>query len=306
MTVPSQDAPATTSAEAFVVLRPQFEGVPEDQVLLINADMNAVGTRLLAHADRIASLVPQAHATFKDFDDTAFRQVALCAMALLQAHSLHRTSAPTVDRRPALAGIGTPLRVRLIDAMQYMVREKKIDAERVASIRGLHGYRFLAADLMGLSNVLGQSWDAIAGLCAVTREDIAQAASLSDALFVAISDHEGNEREVAAATLLRQKAYTFVYHRYEGIRRVVSFLRWEQNDADDFAPSLFAGRGGRPRKVSSEGDVARQDDSKSEPAAGQPVAGQPVAGQPAAGQGTSPLTHENVIPGQPGGSPFLR
>jgi len=31
------------------------------------------------------------------------------------------------------------------------------------------------------------------------------------------------------------------------VRRAVSYLRWNEGDVDDIAPSLFQGRGGRPK-----------------------------------------------------------
>jgi hypothetical protein len=63
---------------------------------------------------------------------------------------------------------------------------------------------------------------------------------------------------------------------YDEVRRLVAYFRWEEGDADELAPSLFAGR-------------ARKKNDEAELASVPPVT-----------NGAAP-----VAPGMPGGSPFL-
>lgn len=46
------------------------------------------------------------------------------------------------------------------------------------------------------------------------------------------------------------RAYSLFVRAYDQCRRAVSYLRWEEGDADDEPPSLFANRG--PRKAPAE------------------------------------------------------
>lgn len=44
---------------------------------------------------------------------------------------------------------------------------------------------------------------------------------------------------------------------YDDARRAVTYLRWHEDDADEIAPSLYAGRGGRrPRSDEAEAAAA--------------------------------------------------
>ena len=53
---------------------------------------------------------------------------------------------------------------------------------------------------------------------------------------------------VGAANDERQRAFTLLARAYDEARRAVSFIRWHEEDADTFLPSLYAGRGGRGAK----------------------------------------------------------
>ena len=66
------------------------------------------------------------------------------------------------------------------------------------------------------------------------------------------------ERESFNAT--RRGAATLFLAAYEEVRHGVLFLRWYEKDADDIAPSLYAGRGSRKKVASAlspSGDPTR-------------------------------------------------
>ena len=44
---------------------------------------------------------------------------------------------------------------------------------------------------------------------------------------------------------LRDRAYTLVVETYDEIRRALNYVRWAEDDADEIAPSLYAGRAHR-------------------------------------------------------------
>ena len=48
----------------------------------------------------------------------------------------------------------------------------------------------------------------------------------------------------------RSRAYTLFVRAYDQCRRAAAYLRWNEGDADEFAPSLFTSRG--PRKAGGE------------------------------------------------------
>ena len=58
---------------------------------------------------------------------------------------------------------------------------------------------------------------------------------------------------VADAADDRQRAFTLLVKAYDQVRRAATFVRWENDDVEKYAPSLWAGRGGRGSSNSSEG-----------------------------------------------------
>jgi hypothetical protein len=51
--------------------------------------------------------------------------------------------------------------------------------------------------------------------------------------------------QVSVATSERQRAFTLLVKTYDGVRRALTYLRWEMKDVEKFAPSLWTGRGRR-------------------------------------------------------------
>jgi hypothetical protein len=99
---------------------------------------------------------------------------------------------------------------------------------------------------------------------------------------MAYAERGRQSTQVADAADQRQRAYTLLLKTYDQVRRVVTFLRWESEDAEKFAPSLWAGRGGR----GSKSDDASPEEPTPTPAA-----------SPAAPSSTTAA-------GLPGSSPF--
>lgn len=92
------------------------------------------------------------------------------------------------------------------------------------------------------------------------------------------------------AAEIRSKIYTQFINCYDQIRRVVTYVRWDADDIDDFAPSLFAGRGGSARKS---------------PAA-EPELDETEVPAKAAETAASHADNDAKIPvGMPGASPFI-
>ena len=106
-------------------------------------------------------------------------------------------------------------------------------------------------------------------------------------------------REQAATTVveaaeMRQRAYTLFLAAYEHAQRAVRFLRWQEEDWDTVAPSIYAAN-----------RSARRKDAEEEPTPPAPVP--PVT----AGDDEAPKAHHNgsqatsPAVGFPGSDPFL-
>jgi len=53
----------------------------------------------------------------------------------------------------------------------------------------------------------------------------------------------------------RACAFTLFMRAYDQARRAVIFLRWDEGDADEIAPSLYKGRGGRGQRAEAPAEA---------------------------------------------------
>ena len=282
-------------SEAYAQTLPAIEKQKEEELLSITTDIPTMASRLVACQAAIEPLIPEATARLRDFDATLFTSIGARAMALLHAHTLHVTAeAPVADDPIALGEAADVLRAFLLDGAQYLARNGFIDPRRLERFRNQPGYRTQATDLMGLEQVLRSAGPDVLARCAVRAADLDKAATIASRLFAIVARREQSQTTTARTALIRQKAYTLVVNEYDTIRSIVGFLRWKQDDADDFAPSLFGGRRTGRRDQARADAPDRKDATAAEP--------------------TKPADHAAVAPaapgsahvaGQPGGSPFL-
>ena len=87
--------------------------------------------------------------------------------------------------------------------------------------------------------------------------DLDEAERLSDQIIGAYALR--NHRSAGLATSLddRHRAYTVLVRAYDQARRAVTYLRWDQGDAELFAPSLWARRKRRRRRANEQPVVDR-------------------------------------------------
>jgi len=109
-------------------------------------------------------------------------------------------------------------------------------------------------------SVLRNNLSVIEGKCAVSAQELDHAERLSFRILRIVGLREQAEAASAATANQRDRAFTLFVRCYDQIQRVVYFLRWNEDDADTIAPSLYPSR---PRKS--------QRGTETEPVATQPA-----------------------------------
>jgi hypothetical protein len=171
------------------------------------------------------------------------------AIALNEAHGSYLAAIEPGSELKAVIDEATALRETFMADAQALVRRGLVDAKQLAEIKGPVGFKNLATDLNLLANVLRASLAQIAGKSAITEAELDRATRLQQRLIRLIGLREQGTPTVAEAGVLRQKAFTCLTRAYDSARRAVTFLRWDSDDVDTIAPSLYAGRGGSKRKA---------------------------------------------------------
>ena len=133
----------------------------------------------------------------------------------------------------------------MLSDVRSLAGHRLINAERFAGCGARPGYRALAYDVLMLVQVLKEAWNRVHGRTPVTLAELDQAAVKAETLLRAVGLRDHARPTVAEATVLRRKAFALFMRAYAKARAAVQYLRAEVGDADDIAPSLYAGRAKR-------------------------------------------------------------
>ncbi len=278
--------------ESYRKVLPQMQALMPGELLTVNLDINPAVTTVLGALPQIMTLKSRME---KEAAGVAVENVTNLedyARAASYTDTRYDTACKPPTTVDAVRSEGTALRANLnADATAVCLRGL-INPEALRALRGGNGDQNLAADLQTLSSVLKDNWPLIEGKCTTSLAELDHAEKLALRLERLIGEREQAPAVRAVATEERQRAYTLFVRAYDQVRRGVQFLRWSEQDADDIAPSLFAGRGNR-RKAAPE-------PTEPEPLPEPPV---PVA---SGGNGSPEPSAPKKTVGLPDSDPFMK
>jgi hypothetical protein len=241
---------APRSAEAYQELLSEIEAVAE--LAPINVDIPGAVTTVLGSLPEITAVRPFIVQDLPTFDINKIDKLEDYTLAVSHAHTLYRAAwAPKVEVS-TLASELTTLRDQLLVDATSLASYGFINGERLKECKSDPGYRPVAYDVLTIIAVLRESWRTIAGRTPVTLAVIDHAAVLAEQFLQAIGLREQAPATVGEAAVTRQKAFTLFFNVYEDVRRAIQYVRGKAGDADEIAPSLFAGRSGGRRKSAND------------------------------------------------------
>ncbi len=164
-------------------------------------------------------------------------------------------------------------------------------------------------------------WPQIQGKSCVSEQELRRAQSIAEALLAYLGSREQSPEAKAAASEVRDRAFTLLADNYDIARRVVTYLRWNDGDADQIAPSLYGGKR-RSRRDDNDDDnddvpavtpgaapvnTTPANTTPANPIPGNsiPANGTPLAG-PAPGGGSGSGSPTNILVGRPDSNPFMQ
>ena len=302
VTTPAVSTPLLADAHlaSFEKLKPRYLTMAEGELLPVTYSVTSAVAMVLGLMARLMTMREQA-AKLPDYDASCFDRLPDCTRALAYAHTntLAPAQGPRVDL-VELGAAGVATREKLTEEFNHLARYQLLDRQRLAGIKNLVGYKNVAFDLTALVKILREAWPTIAGKTLLTPADLEHAQQLAEQLLATVGERDQSTSASAEATAMRQRAFTLFTRTYDQVRRAVTFLLWDDPEQlEAVCPSLYAGR--------RSGKRAGKDETSDEgpgPDAGPVSPPAPVAGSGQGHEGGAVVaTH---IPGQPGGSPFLR
>lgn len=249
------------AAAAFAVIEPELAALTPDEVPRITLDVGRAVAVALGAIPHLRTFRPAMQKELPKHPIVLLDKLETYALAAWYAHLL--ASPPAGGDAPVkkLLEEATPLRESLLVAAEALAHRGHVDAARVASIRSGLGYVDMAGDLVALAALFLESWAKLSTKTAIELGEVQRAAVLGPELLAALGER-GQPLDVPGAegaAERRLRAFALFVRAYDACRRAVAYLRWDEDDADAIAPSLFKGRGGGRR--SSEPSV----DGPSEP-----------------------------------------
>lgn len=289
--------------ESLDKVRPAMAALEPDELVPVNTDpFTAVSTaravlpKLLSLRDQLVEL--------PNFDPKHLDNLETYALATLQAHTNYLASNAPPEQLQERIVEATMLREQLLSDATALANRGYISGASLDKLKGSIGFRNVASDVLTLANLLRGAWSKVSTKTGVTEAELERAEMLGEDLNSDIGVKTVTPAVAAAVTLERQQAFTLLTRAYDQLRRAVAYLRWDEEDADDFAPSFYAGR---QRRSSSDSD------DRTEPATTTTTS---TATASTAAMPANPATMSSATPpaavaprpgvGLPGADPFVR
>lgn len=287
--VPVVAVRATRMLDAHERWLSAMEALPKEQVITaLNVDPMNVVTLVSGCIDRIVALKEQAARLLPHADLSVFDNVESLVLALGYAAARHKAASAPALSLEELSGKLVDLHEVFRGECALAVKRGLLPAQPLRQLRGTKGHRNQAADVLMMVALLRDNWSRIKDRTGLTAEEVDEGEMYADQLLTAIG-----ERAMAPATAsltldLRQRAYTLFMRAYEEIRRIVTYLRWYEGDADLIAPTVYASR----KKGKADDGTPEEATPETTPA------------EPAMPPTNVAKTATDVEPGMPGSNPY--
>lgn len=280
-------ASASRFTQAFDDTADARAALPLDSLRTVNVDMLSMLTMVLGALPQIRAhklAIGACPATKQE--QSLVANLEAYTFALSHANTLYRVAAKPEETLSSLIEEGAKLRESLrVDAAALAAHGVVVGA-RLADIGSSTGYRQLASDLFALAVVFREVWPKIDGKTLTQVATIDRAEAIAEDIMLAVGAREQAPAVIAAATVERQRAFTLFERAYDQTRRALTYVRWNEADVEEIAPSIYSGRGNGNH---------RKNDGEPAPAVATPAS-------PVAAPATPANGHAHDLPG---GSPFV-
>jgi hypothetical protein len=276
---------------AYDDILPEAKTLPVESLITINLDIPTVVFAGLT----VCKKLPAFQAELKALPGLASKveRFPNYVLALYAAQVLYKFAVSQAEETPALLVRATKWRDVLTADAKALVIRGHLDGRRLDGLSGQHGYKNVVFDLSGLCKMYKSAWSTLQSVSGLKAAELVEADQTALELAEAVTDRDLCAQKVAAASEARQRMFTLYCSAYKQIRTGVGYLRWNEDDVDDFMPSLYAGRPNTNIGKKNNGEPAGQTPTP-------PVAPAPaVIVQPA-----EPTVVNKVPVGYPGSEPL--
>ena len=151
----------------------------------------------------------------------------------------------------------------LLSDADGLVFRKLLDPRLVEPCRPSQGYTTTVSSTLLTVKLFRERWEQIKERAPTSKEDLDLAESKALELRQRLNEGDLSADRLEAMEKRAQLLATLV-RQYGEVRRMIGFVRYWDDDADTFAPSLWSGRRGKKRALGAN-DGADEDVEKDQP-----------------------------------------
>lgn len=233
------------AASAYARVEDEIMRLDPSDLVVINIDVPTAVSIVLGALPAVRPLRGDIVDQLPRFPIATLDDLEAIALAAWYAHLTALSPRANNRQIKDLLEEATPLRATLLSDADALARRGLVPAATVADIRAGQGHIDTANDLVALAALFSSSWPEIHGKTAATEDEVRRAAQLGPQLLAALGVRDQGRIPSGEAPGRRARAFSLLVRTYDQIRRAVGYLRWDEDDADSIAPSLYKGRGGR-------------------------------------------------------------
>ena len=238
------DAEAPALKSALDERRPSLLAMSDQDVdRLPKVDASDAAEIVLGSVPQIAHQRPAFVAQFGAEAGTMVDELPVVALATKQADVELTAAASNSDLGRMESDLRDEHTLLMTDA-QSLANRKLLDPQRLDAGRGTLSYRQLIHSTLVLVALLREQWSSISDKTPITTADLERAEEKATRMLTTLGERDQGVTRLPAAEM-RLRALTDLVRRYDEIRRMVTYLRWHEGDAEEIAPSLYSGRKGR-------------------------------------------------------------
>ncbi len=221
-------------------MRPLLARMPPCKAGQAGVDASRAVSIVVGSLPRIEKHRPALEAQFGEHATLHLDELPIIAYATRQA-DIELTAADSAsDLSERFALVAADHQLLLTDA-DALANRGLLERGRVDAGRPSKGYRTTVTSTLVLIALLRERWGDVEDVTPLTTEELDASEARTQAMLALLDRRkQGSMRRPAAE--LRARALHRLIRTYGEVRRMLTYLRWWEDDADAIAPSPWAGR----------------------------------------------------------------
>lgn len=241
-TLPTTVDNERSAAKAFADSQADRDAVRPEDLSRLNLDVPSAVATVLGALPEILAFRTDLEKHIPTFDLKHVDQLHTYALALSHAFAQNKSATPNGDNLAELNVEGSTLRDNLLADLTTLARRGRVNPAAFKSCKGYVGYKNVATELQVLTTVARANWSQIEGKCGISPEELERGEKVATHMLRLVGLREQATEIASAATDQRDRAFKLFIDSYDQVRRALQYLRWDEDDVEDIAPSLYAGR----------------------------------------------------------------